>query len=48
MPWIEIDDGLTAERFTRAEGWLATGDSKGEWERETSVYSWDNHAILVA
>ena len=34
--------------LTSGEGWLATGDSAGELERQASSFAWDNHAILVA
>ncbi len=33
--------------LTSGEGWLATADSSGAMERQTSSFQWDNHAILV-
>jgi hypothetical protein len=37
----------TSFLLTSGEGWLATGDPAGDFERQASSYSWDNHAILV-
>jgi uncharacterized protein len=33
--------------LTSGEGWLVTADAEGESARQSSNYSWDNHAILV-
>jgi hypothetical protein len=33
--------------LTSGEGWLVTADAEGEATRQSSHYSWDNHAILV-
>jgi hypothetical protein len=33
--------------LTSGEGWLVTADAAGESARQSSNYSWDNHAILV-
>jgi len=33
--------------LTSGEGWLVTADAEGEATRQSSNYSWDNHAILV-
>jgi uncharacterized protein len=33
--------------LTSGEGWLATGGAKGDLQRESTDYQWDNHAILV-
>ena len=33
--------------LTSGEGWLVTADAEGDMTRQSSGYSWDNHAILV-
>jgi hypothetical protein len=33
--------------LTSGEGWLATGEADGSMARQSSGFSWDNHAILV-
>ncbi len=33
--------------LTSGDGWLVTADAEGDMARQSSGYSWDNHAILV-
>ena len=33
--------------LTSGDGWLVTADAEGDMARQSSSYSWDNHAILV-
>lgn len=33
--------------LTSGEGWLVTADAEGELARQSSHFSWDNHAVLV-
>lgn len=33
--------------LTSGDGWLVTADAGGDMTRQSSGYSWDNHAILV-
>jgi hypothetical protein len=52
--WVTFDGcGLTPTHqsanflLTSGAGWLVTADSDGEATRQSSNFSWDNHAILV-